>query len=36
MQQSEVLVEVLLLQLRILLHVSQCMHLFLKFKGTWK
>lgn len=36
MQQSEVLVEVLLLQLRILLHVSQYMHSFLKFKGTWK
>lgn len=36
MQQSKVLVEVPFLQLGILLQVSQCMHFFLKFKGTWK
>lgn len=36
MQQSVVLVEVPFLHLGISLHVSQRMHFFLKFKGTWK
>lgn len=36
MQKRGVLVEIPILELRIIPHISECLHFFPKFKGTWK